>query len=147
MVKIIIDTNIIFSALVNSKGSIGDIIFNSEEIFEFYSCNYMRMEIEKHEKKLIKISKLSEIQLEESKDMLFSKINFINEELIPQKVWVKAENILIDIDADDIDFLALTMHLKGRLWTGDLKLFNGLRKNKYKSVYTTSELIRLKNRM
>lgn len=146
MLKIIIDTNIIFSALVNSKGSIGDIIFNFEEIFEFYSCNYMRMEIEKHEKKLIKISKLSEIQLEESKDMLFSKINFINEELIPQKVWVKAENILIDIDADDIDFLALTMHLKGRLWTGDLNLFNGLRKNKYKSVYTTSELIRLKNR-
>jgi predicted nucleic acid-binding protein len=105
------------------------------------------MEIEKHEKKLLKISKLSENELEESKDRLFSKINFINEELIPEKIWLKAEKALIHIDADDIDFLALTMHLKGKLWTGDLKLYRGLRNNKYKSVFTTSELIKLKNRI
>jgi predicted nucleic acid-binding protein len=37
MKKIIIDTNIIFSCLLNSQGTIGDLIFNSDDVFVFYS--------------------------------------------------------------------------------------------------------------
>lgn len=37
MKKIIVDTNIIFSCLLNSQGTISDLIFNSDNIFEFYS--------------------------------------------------------------------------------------------------------------
>ena len=46
--KIVVDTNIIFSALLNSNSTIGDILFNSDKDFEFYSCAYMRFEIQKH---------------------------------------------------------------------------------------------------
>lgn len=46
--KIVVDTNIIFSALLNSNGTIGDLIFNSDKTFELYSCSYMRYEILKH---------------------------------------------------------------------------------------------------
>jgi len=49
MKKIIVDTNIIFSCLLNSQSTIGDLIFNSENIFYFYSNQYMRFEIRKHE--------------------------------------------------------------------------------------------------
>jgi predicted nucleic acid-binding protein len=59
-VKVIVDTNVIFSALLNSNNSIGDLLFNSGKVFEFYSCNYMRFEINKHWVKLKRISKLSE---------------------------------------------------------------------------------------
>lgn len=48
MKKIIVDTNIIFSCLLNSQGTIGDLIFNSENIFDFYSNQYMRFEIRKY---------------------------------------------------------------------------------------------------
>ena len=48
MKKIIVDTNIIFSCLLHSQGTIGDLIFNSEDIFAFYSNQYMRFEIRKH---------------------------------------------------------------------------------------------------
>jgi predicted nucleic acid-binding protein len=60
MKKIIVDTNIIFSCLLNSHGTIGDVIFNSEETFGFYSNEYMRFEIHKHWAKLkrIKIERL-----------------------------------------------------------------------------------------
>ena len=47
MKKIIVDTNIIFSCLLNSQGKIGDLIFNSENIFDFYSNQYMRFKIRK----------------------------------------------------------------------------------------------------
>ena len=142
--KIIIDTNIIFSALLNTKGTIGDVLFNSGEVFEFYSCSYMRHEIEKHWEKLKRISKLSYSELEESRFTIFAKINFINEELIPQKTWLSAEEISADIDIDDSDFIALTKHLKGYLWTGDKELYNGLKLKNFKRVYNTTELIALR---
>lgn len=52
--KNVVDTNIIFSALLNSNNTIGNIIFNSQKQFEFYSCNYMQYEIRKHWDKLKK---------------------------------------------------------------------------------------------
>ncbi|PIX36262.1 MAG: hypothetical protein COZ59_02050, partial [Bacteroidetes bacterium CG_4_8_14_3_um_filter_31_14] len=117
--KVIVDTNIIFSGLLNTSGTIGDLIFNSENVFDFYSCNYMRFEIEKHWDKLKQISKLSDKELKESLFRLFTKIHFINEEQIIEKIWLKAENLTTNIDIDDTDFVALTDYLKGVLWTGD----------------------------
>lgn len=143
--KLIIDTNIIFSGLLNSTGTIGDLLFNSEGVFEFYSCSYMRHEIEKHWEKLKRISKLTDKELEESKVRMFLKINFINEELIPEKTWLAAEELVEDIDVDDADFVALTKHLKGFLWTGDKELYSGLKQKNFKRVYNTNELIALRN--
>ena len=52
MKKIIVNTNIIFSCLLHSEGTIGELIFNSENVFNFYSNEYMRFEINKHWNKL-----------------------------------------------------------------------------------------------
>jgi predicted nucleic acid-binding protein len=138
--KVIVDTNIIFSALLNTNGTIGDLLFNSKGIFTFYSCNYMRFEIEKHWEKLKRISKLSDSQLDEARFRIFENIHFINEELIPPKTWLIAEKISTDIDIDDTDFIALTKYLKGYLWTGDKELYNGLKTKNFKRVFTTIEL-------
>lgn len=142
--KIIIDTNIIFSGLLNTSGKIGDLLFNSHGIFEFYSCAYMRLEIENHWEKLKRISKLTDSQLRESQFKLFGKINFINEGLIPSKTWILSEKITMGIDADDSDFIALTTHLKGNLWTGDKNLYHGLKKKSFTKVFTTTELFELR---
>ena len=90
MKKIVVDTNIIFSCMLNSEGSIGDLIFNSEDIFDFYSNHYMSFEIRKHWSKLKKISKLTELELEAAYHKMLAKLTFINEELIPQNDWQKA---------------------------------------------------------
>lgn len=144
-VKVIIDTNIIFSGLLNTNGTIGDLLFNSNGHFEFFSCHYMRHEIDKHWEKLKKISKLSELQLQESQFKIFSKINFINEELIPKKLWIAAAQIAADIDIDDSDFIALTLHLKGILWTGDKELYSGLKQKKFNKINNTAELLTLRS--
>lgn len=85
--KVVIVTNIIFSVLLNSEGTIGDLIFNSEGRFEFYSCANMRNEIRNHWDKLKKISNISEDQLQISYALVLSKLKFINEEIIPVKTW------------------------------------------------------------
>ena len=140
MKKIVVDTNIIFSCLLNSQTLIGDLMFNSDDHFEFYSCDYMRYEIRKHWQKLLKISRLSSSQLDTSYDKIMLKINFLHEELIPTKYWKNAEEIVSDIDVDDLDFVALTKYLKASLWTGDKSLYNGLKLKKFKPVYNSLEL-------
>jgi len=146
-VKIIIDTNIIFSGLLNTNGTIGDLIFNSNNIFEFYSCSYMRKEIKKHWGKLKRISKLSDKELKDSQFQLFNKIHFISEELIPEKTWKNAEQLVQNIDLDDSDFIALTEYLKGKLWTGDKELYKGLKEKEYKRLLTTQELLKLRDKL
>lgn len=142
--KIVVDTNIIFSALLNSDSTIGDLLFNSEKHFEFYSCSYMRYEIQKHWERLKKISKLSDKQLQVSYTQVLSKLKFINEEIIPEETWLASQEITKGIDIDDIDFVALTKFLKATLWTGDKMLCNGLKTLQFKRLLNTQELLELR---
>ena len=107
----------------------------------------MRFEIRKHWNKLIKISKLTTQELEISYEKKLANITFINEELISIKNWHKAELLDADIDIDDIDFVALTSYLEGGLWTGDNSLYSGLRAKRFRSVYNTQDLTKLRNRL
>ncbi len=77
MKKIIVDTNIIFSCLLNSRGIVGDIIFNSGHAFEFYSNQYMRFEIRKHWNKLLKASKMNDSELRTAYEKLTTRLTFI----------------------------------------------------------------------
>lgn len=143
--RIVVDTNIIFSALLNSNGTIGEILFNSNDCCAFYSCSYMRYEIQKHWEKLKKISKLSEEQLQVAYQQVVSKLKFINEEIIPQETWIMAEEITKNIDIDDTDFVAMALFLEATLWTGDKVLYNGLKALNFKEIATTAEIVILKN--
>ncbi|MEP7107357.1 MAG: DUF2188 domain-containing protein [Ferruginibacter sp.] len=98
--NIVVDANIIFSTLLNSNSNIADLLFNSGETFDFYSSSYMRHEIQKHWERLKKISKLSEEQLQISYTHVLSKLNFINEEIIPVKTWLASEQLTRGIDID-----------------------------------------------
>lgn len=44
MKKVIVDTNIIFSCLLNSQGTIGDLIFNSGNVLDFYKTSHSAYE-------------------------------------------------------------------------------------------------------
>lgn len=35
--KIVIDSNIVFSAILNKNGKIGDLLLNSDDVFQFYT--------------------------------------------------------------------------------------------------------------
>ncbi len=64
--RIIVDTNIVFSILVNTQSRLADLLFNSGDTFTFYSCRLLREEIERHRDKLMQISGLTSAQLQES---------------------------------------------------------------------------------
>jgi predicted nucleic acid-binding protein len=88
----------------------------------------------------LKITKLTEVQLSELEELVTKHITFIDERLIPQDLLIKTEIQLKAIDPDDTVFVALTKHLEGKLWTGDLQLYNGLKAKRFKDIILTSEL-------
>ena len=139
--KVIIDTNIAFSVILNTNGKIGDLLFNSGDLFTFYSCDYLQTEIKRHKPKMLKVAKkMSEAQIDIALSLVFSKITFINENLIDELVWSAAEEIVKDIDIDDTDFVALNDQLNAILWTGDKPLYNGLKNKGYTRVLNTNDL-------
>ena len=145
--KIAVDTNIIFSAILNTKSVIGDILLNSSDKFQFLSCHFLWFEIEKHWNKLKNISKLEEFELRESQRIIYKNVNFIDEAQISKQSRIKAFELVKDIDLNDIAFIALNESLGSVLWTGDKILIKGLKKKGYNKVVTTEDLIKLREKL
>ena len=141
--KIVVDTNIVFSAILNSTGRIGQILITSKSNFQFYSCVFLKTELNRHQDKLLKLTKLSIGELEELQDLITKNITFIHESLLPEKTIIAAEKLLIDVDINDSVFVALTKNLKAKLWTGDKELIKGLKSKKFKDVFTTGEILEI----
>jgi predicted nucleic acid-binding protein len=59
--KIIVDSNIVFSAILNSQGKIGQLIINGIKYFEFYSIGLLKEEITKHKPKILAISGFNDL--------------------------------------------------------------------------------------
>jgi predicted nucleic acid-binding protein len=143
--KIVVDTNIVFSALLNTNSNIGKLLFNSRDYFDFYSCRYLQMEIQNHFDKIQKYTKLNGIEIYELVRLIESRITFIDERLLPYNIIENAKNLVADIDFDDFAFVATTNYLNATLWTGDKILLNGLRNKEYKQIITTAELLQIFN--
>ena len=139
--KVVLDTNIVFSALIGPESTISRLLFSSDKLFSFYTCDYLEVEIRRHWTKLSKMSGLTSDELTEAMVLLFERIKFINKDLIPLEVHNKAELMVRDIDPDDIDFVALSIYLNAKLWTGDKKLYAGLKSKGFGFVMNTHEML------
>lgn len=137
---ITVDSNIVFSALLNSNSVIGDLLLNSQNLLVFNSCSYLFYEIDKHWDKLISLSKLSELELRESQRIIYKEIDFFDEQQLPKKFRLIAYDLVKDIDLNDIAFLTLNEFQNSILWTGDKQLTKGLKAKNYTRIVNTSEL-------
>ncbi|MEN9549679.1 MAG: hypothetical protein RIR12_2270 [Bacteroidota bacterium] len=138
--KVIVDTNIVFSILANSNGNLSKQYFQSPSQFNYYAPDFLVTELQLHSSKILKLSGLTKINYEISKTSVFSLLNFVDTELIPEEYMRKAVALTKDIDFKDFKFVALTLFLNGLLWTGDRKLLNGLRRKGFMNVVNTKEL-------
>jgi predicted nucleic acid-binding protein len=139
--KIVVDTNIVFSAILNSQSWIGQILLHSDKNLHFYSPRFLQIEIQNHFNKIKRITKLPETEIYELIDILYNKIHFISEEFIPKETLHFADELTKDIDFDDVLFVALSIHFNCKLWTGDKELLNSLKNKGFKRFVSTQELI------
>ncbi|MBK8328513.1 MAG: DNA-binding protein [Bacteroidetes bacterium] len=141
--KLIIDTNLLFSSISKSDGRIAEIILNPNFHLQLTGCYFSYIELFKYKEKLIKASKLQELEFLEVMYQMLKRIHFFNEGLIPKHVIELAYNLVHDIDEKDTIFVAMGMHFKQKLWSGDKALVDGLRKKGYNELILTNELVEM----
>ena len=138
--RIVVDTNIVFSALINSSGTISDLLFNSNRIFQFFAPRIIDDELHKHGDKLARFSGLDPSEISLLKSYLIQRITLIDLEQIGSKSWHKALELTRSIDQFDAPFVALAIEIEGILWTGDKALLKGLNKQGFDDVIDTPGL-------
>lgn len=141
--RVVIDTNIAFSAILNTNSKISKIILQPRSNLNLYSTIQLENELAEHWNKLKKLSKYSEIELHRAVSLIKTKIKFINVELIPRIIFAKAEELTKNVDIDDTEFVALTEHIRGKLWTGDKELIKGMKRQKWNTLISTDELYKI----
>lgn len=141
--KIIVDTNVVFSAILSSSGKIGQILIYGRKQFEFYAPNLVKTEVKRHREKLIQMSGLSDEDFEDTRDDIYSCITFISEEQIPYDYWHNAIPLVRETDMDDIAFVVLAQYLDAQLWTGDKKLLKGLYSMGFTKALATDDIYNL----
>lgn len=132
--ELIIDANILMSALISTQGSTFDLIFNNK--IKLFAPEYLFEEIDKYKQVIIEKSGLLESDLD-----LFISLVLLRIELIPKielsKFLNRAE--LISPDPNDSEYFALALKLNCAIWSNDKKL-----KSQYCiKVYNTQEIISL----
>jgi len=138
--KIVVDSNIAFSAVLNLNSKIGQILIKSGSLFSFYSTPLLKDEVFEYKEKIQKIGNYTNEEFIEITKLIFHKIEFIDDFLIPKQELLKAEKLVEDIDIDDVLFIALANHLRARLWTGYKMLIRGMQKKNWNRFITVEEL-------
>jgi predicted nucleic acid-binding protein len=124
MKRVIIDTNIIFSALLRFPNTYCNIIF--EEDYEFYTPHFVIVELFKHKERIVQRSQMSEEEVLEMLYRILKHIQLINDEDISDISWKSAYQLCHEIDVKDTPFVALAIELSAFLWSSDKKLKNHL---------------------
>jgi len=139
--KLVIDTNILISALINPKSKIANLILKESETLELFTPHYLFSEIIDKTDKILKITNYSNSDFRDLLQIFIKRISLIDEDVISTKVWEAAYELTSTVDENDVAFVALAIHLDAFLWTGDLKLYRGLMKKGFNQLKLTKEII------
>ena len=131
--KVVVDTNIIFSSLLRQHERRRK--FLCTRTFQFYSPNYVFVELFKHKDKLMRCTKATEAEVYEFLTSILEQINFVTPDIISPCHRETAYRLCADIDEFDVPFVALTLEFDGLLWTGDKKLREGLQAKGFKHFF------------
>jgi len=132
-IRIVIDTNILISALIKDDSTTSKII--KSDIFEIYYPEDGMVELEKYRDYIIKKRKkaLQRKSFDYAISFLLESITVVPSPLYEDKIR-EAYEIMKDTDEKDTPFLALALKLQCPVWSND----NDLEKQDLVEVYKTS---------
>jgi len=106
-VNLVVDTNIVFSTLLNPHSPIGEILMNIQDEIIFFAPELLIEELKKYSGKIEAYSKLSHMELTYIEALVLSNINIVPENKISEQSWQEAFDLTKEIDEDDTPFIAL----------------------------------------
>ncbi|WEL21696.1 PIN domain-containing protein [Halorhabdus sp. BNX81] len=113
--KLVCDTNVVFSALI-AGGKTRELILSDRT--DLYAPEFFFTELDNHRAEIQEKSKLPGDDLDLLLAMLFEETDIVpREEFEPE--LQKARHHIAGADPDDVPFLALTLHLDVDVWSDD----------------------------
>jgi predicted nucleic acid-binding protein len=140
---IIVDANILISGIINPYGSIPELLLLQSPQIDFIVPEYAIEEINLHKIRVCKETRTTVPLFEQSLDTILSNVLRFSSDAISHTDIAKAEEITISIDSKDVWYIAFAIAFDAILWTGDLKLYKGLRRKGFYNIITTTELKRI----
>ncbi len=122
---VVVDANIAFKALAAGRGDLRDRLGPGASV-AFFSPRFLFVELFKHKERLAKAAKVTDEELLNALHALVSRLEFVNEANIPLNTWMEEYRLCREVDEKDTPYVALTLHLDGRLWTQDGELKTAL---------------------
>lgn len=138
--NIVIDTNVLMSALIKPDGVIFDLISFLQKDHLLFISDYSLTELANHYTRILKSSKLSVTEFESNKAILFKKVDLIASDYIPDSDLSNANLLVMDVDRYDTVFVAAALSISGFLWTGDKVLYNALKSKKFNNILNTADI-------
>lgn len=129
---LVIDANILMSALIASGGGTYDLIFN--ERIKLFAPEFLIEELNKHKEEILLKSQLEPVDFELFLSLISSKIEFVPYFEFEEFITNATE---ITPDPNDCEYFALGLKLDCGLWSNDKEF----KKQKSLKVYTTKELM------
>ncbi|MBI4439472.1 PIN domain-containing protein [Candidatus Woesearchaeota archaeon] len=133
--KVVIDTNILISALIK------DSITRRLIVKSGFQFNYPEMsfhELRKHKSLVLDKSGMSEVEYMDVLNDLLSYVNVIPDEAVTQTLE-EAAKLMGKIDPDDVVFLAAALTLDAAIWSDDAHFD----RQKRIKIFKTKEMARL----
>lgn len=130
---VVVDTNILFSALLKTPNKFAETIFLSDD--SFHVPKQVFSELFRHQNKIIKASHLDEDAVFDMLLLLSKRIHIEDENKISDVSLIKAYTLCKDIDIQDMMIVALALEMQASLWTGDKILIKGLKAKGFNSFY------------
>ena len=136
---VIIDANIIISALINPNGKEAVFILNYSDKVDFVAPDLIYKEVVSKKSKILKSSHHTEETLQTSLELITNNISVFSVSKYDPSILKVARELTSGIDENDVQYIALTILLEGLFWTGDLRLLRGLKRKGFKHIITTSD--------
>lgn len=133
--KLVVDTNIIFSALI--KDSLTRKILTHLDA-ELYSIEFSEQEIKKYKAEIFQKAGMSEIELDFLLEKLKERLCNIDNTVVALEMQ-KALEIMKEIDPKDSPFLAAALATNSDIWSDD-KHFE---KQNLVKIWKTKDLVKL----
>ncbi|HKP76640.1 MAG TPA: PIN domain-containing protein [Longimicrobiaceae bacterium] len=135
---VVVDTNIIFSALLSAESRFRAILFASSR--QFLICETTVIELFRLKEKLRALRpQTTEDTLLSMLHAILRRVDLVREDSIAPEVWAAARSLCDDVDPDDTPHVAVAMASGALLWTGDSTLKRGLLAKGYTGFFVPSE--------
>lgn len=131
---VVIDTNILFSALLSGRSRIATVVFDTE--IRFRICETALVELFRHKEKLLRAARPSEDEVLRVYHRLLRRLEILKEDFISPSSWEQAVELCRDVDLNDTAHVAAAIETNGLLWTGDQRLRRGLEAKGFARFFT-----------